>query len=300
MNEVLKQFPNIKLSYDKQLHNKVSCDIYSITPKGCKAVLWFTYKDETPIVYIFHYRYNNIIKSETPIVSFDSTLCLGKGTILQGVLFHIKSLSHFSISDILYYKGKLVKYNFKDSIQMKLQILSSYIKQERYTKKSLVIGLPYISKKYDDIIKKMNELEYNIQGFVCHDYQRYHSQGIVVFKDKIMNSNDCIMKIKSTYLDDVYHIYIDDEYYNVCCVPTYKSSKLLNELFNKNKMDTIDSIEESDNEEDFEDKNSFSEVIKKMKCKYHQKFKKWEPYENIEDDSIEFSNLELIKKQESI
>ena len=55
MNKVLKTFPDIKLSYDKQLHNKVSCDIYSISPRGCKSIIWFTYEEETPILYIFHY-----------------------------------------------------------------------------------------------------------------------------------------------------------------------------------------------------------------------------------------------------
>ena len=65
MNKVLKTFPDIKLSYDKQLHNKVSCDIYSISPRGCKSIIWFTYEEETPILYIFHYKNNNIVKTET-------------------------------------------------------------------------------------------------------------------------------------------------------------------------------------------------------------------------------------------
>ena len=61
-------------------------------------------------------------------------------------------------------------------------------------------------------------------------------------------------------------------------------------------MNTIDSIEESDDENEFEKKNIFNEVEKRMKCRYHKKFNKWEPYEETEDKC---SILNKIKSCES-
>ena len=297
MNKVLKTFPDIKLSYDKQLHNKVSCDIYSISPRGCKSIIWFTYEEETPILYIFHYKNNNIVKTETPLISFNHELSIGKGTIIQGTLFHIKGLSHFSMSNILYYKGEESKLNFNKSLELKFEIMQNYIKQTRLSKEYIVIGLPYMTNVYKDAEIFLSKVSYNTQGIVFHSNERYHSYGILVSKvNKENNDSFCVFIVKSTDFDDIYHLYIDDNYYNDCCVPTYKTSKFLNTLFKKNCMNTIDSIEESDDENEFEKKNIFNEVEKRMKCRYHKKFNKWEPYEETEDKC---SILNKIKSCES-
>ena len=41
--EILKNFPNIELSYEKKLHKKVQTDIYLTIPKGKKYFAWFKY-----------------------------------------------------------------------------------------------------------------------------------------------------------------------------------------------------------------------------------------------------------------
>ena len=40
--KILKNFPNIELSYEKNLHKKVHADIYLTIPKGKKYFAWFT------------------------------------------------------------------------------------------------------------------------------------------------------------------------------------------------------------------------------------------------------------------
>ena len=50
---ILKRFPDIKLSYDKMLHNKVYADLFMIIPKGPKAFLWFTYVDNNNVILTF-------------------------------------------------------------------------------------------------------------------------------------------------------------------------------------------------------------------------------------------------------
>ena len=55
---VLSRFPDIKLSYDKTLHNKVYADLFLIVPKGPKAFLWFTYvNNNVAIILLLNKKY---------------------------------------------------------------------------------------------------------------------------------------------------------------------------------------------------------------------------------------------------
>ncbi len=75
----------------------------------------------------------------------------------------------------------------------------------------------------------------------------------------------------------------------------------MNKLFrNIKENDNLDLLEESDDDEEFEDISStkFVDLEKEliMKCVYNRKFKKWEPIEEINSDRIttqrEVQNLE--------
>jgi len=71
-------------------------------------------------------------------------------------------------------------------------------------------------------------------------------------------------------------------YINVAYIPTYKTSVFMNSLFRKIKENIhIDYIEESDDEEEFqnidEDKYVDIDKVLLMECMFHTKFKKWVP-----------------------
>jgi hypothetical protein len=71
-------------------------------------------------------------------------------------------------------------------------------------------------------------------------------------------------------------------YYGVACIPNYKTSVMMNSLFRKIRENkNLDYIEESDDEEDFqnnaEDKYVDLEKRINMTCVFHRKFKKWTP-----------------------
>jgi len=66
-------------------------------------------------------------------------------------------------------------------------------------------------------------------------------------------------------------------------VPNYKTSVFLNGIFrNIRENANIDAIEESDDEDDFEDvrENKYVDLEKEvvMECAFHYKFKKWMPF----------------------
>ena len=53
LNEILEDFPNFELSYEKKLHKKVQSDIYLTIPKGKKYFAWFKIYKNTPICLFF-------------------------------------------------------------------------------------------------------------------------------------------------------------------------------------------------------------------------------------------------------
>jgi hypothetical protein len=86
---------------------------------------------------------------------------------------------------------------------------------------------------------------------------------------------------------DIYHLFAYGKskmlvYYDVAYIPNYKTSVFMNSLFrNIRENQNLDSIEESDDEEDFqntaEDKYVDLKKILLMECRFHPKFKRWIP-----------------------
>lgn len=91
---------------------------------------------------------------------------------------------------------------------------------------------------------------------------------------------------------DIYHLFAFGKnnmpvYYNVAYVPNYKSSVFLNGLFrNIRENKNLDYIEESDDEEDFQNMNEDKYVdINKlvlMECVFNHKFKRWTPIKVVD------------------
>jgi hypothetical protein len=100
-------------------------------------------------------------------------------------------------------------------------------------------------------------------------------------------SKHIIFKVKPDIQNDIYHLYCKDEngvdsYYDVAYIPDYKTSVMMNSLFRNIKENiNLDALEESDDEEEFEDdrldKFVFLEREFLMMCVKNYKFNKWTP-----------------------
>jgi len=92
-----------------------------------------------------------------------------------------------------------------------------------------------------------------------------------------------IFTVKPDLQNDIYHLYEEgDKYHAVALIPDYKTSVMMNKLFRNIKENAnLDALEESDDEDEFEDERDdrfvFMDKSYKMVCAYNHKFKKWAP-----------------------
>lgn len=90
---------------------------------------------------------------------------------------------------------------------------------------------------------------------------------------------------------DIYHLYAFGKnkcpvYYNIAYIPNIKTSYMMNSLFrNIRENKNLDYIEESEDEDEFEDMREDKYVdlnkIVYMECMFHTKFKKWVPIREV-------------------
>ena len=96
-----------------------------------------------------------------------------------------------------------------------------------------------------------------------------------------------IFQVTADIQFDIYHLFAYGKnnqriYYNVAYVPNYNTSVFLNGLFRKIRENAnLDYIEESDDEEDFQNMNEDKYVDTNktilMECMFDRKFKRWTP-----------------------
>ena len=320
---LLSYFPtNIKPSYENIVHKKVSTASFAIAiPEGKKCFAWFTQKDDKPICYLMELEGNKKQISNIKIIHACFDASLSYGTIFYGTLFHYQKQAFFSVEDIFYYKGnQLSKHNYGNKLQIMKMIFDKEIKQIAYNRNFIVFGLPIMHTNYDELIQLTSNLPYRIYGIQFRNYKKWNQVEQMPFRftfnpqpskhetnkpeinkqsihsntnTKTMNNKkrDIIFKIKPDIQNDIYHLYCAndnscDYYYDIAYIPDYKTSLQMNRLFrNIKENENLDALEESDDEEEFEnereDRFVFLEREYLMICNYNYKFKKWMPIRTV-------------------
>jgi hypothetical protein len=100
-----------------------------------------------------------------------------------------------------------------------------------------------------------------------------------------------IFQVMADIQFDIYHLFAygknkSQVYYNVAYIPNYKTSVFMNGLFRNIKENrNLDYIEESDDEDDFQNTMPDKYVdLKKtlyLECRFHPKFKRWVPIRTV-------------------
>jgi hypothetical protein len=301
IKSVLEDFPTFELSYEIMIHKKVlNTNLCLAIPEGIKCFAWFTSYKQDLVCFILEITDNKKIKDiQIVVTSFNDKLALG--TIFYGTKFIHNGISCFAIEDLYFYKGKnCLQYNYLKKINILKDILRLEISQTALTKPFTIFGLPVLNNDFHLLLNDISLLPYkvgqikfrffdnaNAKKILCMNYFRPGTNHIKSCNNTNNNIiNKAIFKVTADIEPDIYNLFMynngKEEYYDIAHIPDFKTSVMMNKLFrNIKENDNLDRLEESDNEDEFqdarEDKFVYLDRSFKINCEYNTKFKKWVP-----------------------
>jgi hypothetical protein len=133
-------------------------------------------------------------------------------------------------------------------------------------------------------------------------------QPIIRKKSSQSQLSNAIFHITPDVRSDIYNLFVLNngrmDFYDYAFIPDYETSVKMNKLFrNIKENNNLDSLEESDDEDDFQDDRSDKYVYLdrsyKMNCQFNYKFKKWMPISvtntNTKDSIVSYEQLSYNK-----
>jgi hypothetical protein len=312
---ILQDFPKFELSYETIVHKKVhDSDILLAIPDGIKSFAWFTtYKNEN-VCFIMEIDNKHISNVYSVICGFNDILSYG--TIFYGNLFTYNNSRCFCIEDLYYYKGKDVsKITYFNKLEHIKYIFTNHISQCALNHQFIIFGLPLIMNHFTYLLREIEALPYKIKYIKFRSSKNFNEKSVYVMnyykpgsKDKNHNDTNLrqgIFKITPAIQNDIYNLFIykngKEDFFDIALIPDYKTSVMMNKLFRNIKENSnLDALEESDDDEEFEnereDKFVYLERSYKMLCNYNNKFKKWVPIALAnKNDRLITSNILAIK-----
>ena len=304
---IISQFPHdIELCYEKRFHNKVhSIDYYITIPKGQKYFAWFkTFNRQNYLFLLEIDRRKNIIKSlNTKRACFDNYLCYGNGTIFYGTIFKHLENTFFNIEDLLYFKDKnLSNHSFLHKLNILYDMFDKDIKQVSYFNE-IVFGMPNMTTHKENISKIIKQTPYTLYAI---QHRNLYKKTNIVFNEAIDVYNIyCNFIVKAEIQPDTYTLSCISKnkivFHSLAYISSYKQSCSMNKMFRKIKENiNLDALEESDDEEEFEntdlDKYLNKDIQHVYKCVYNRKFKLWSPIIKVNEEVSNISEIKTIEK----
>lgn len=305
---LLKKFPKFELCYEIITHKKVlGSSVILAIPEGKKYFAWFTnYNNKNICLLLEINKDKHILDVKMINTSFMDNLALG--TIFYGTLFTNKNNNYFCVEDMYYYAGKYWgNFTFLSKLEKIKDIFNNEISQYALNNKFTIFGLPLILNDIQLIFKEIPNLHYKVNDIKFRFFENKNTKKILVMKyfksnlqgqqgqqgqerqrqvQRISRQKESIFKITADIEPDIYNLFIYkngiEEYHDIAFIPNYKTSVMMNKLFrNIKENDNLDAIEESDDEEEFEnekeDKYVYLDRSFKIKCEFNNKFKRWVP-----------------------
>jgi hypothetical protein len=261
-------------------------------PFGKKGALYITF-DKENIIYLFINIKESKIISKTIIHNINYEWSIG--TLFYGTIYYENNNTNlpikFFIEDIILYKGVDVSQrNFiSDKIPFIYDFLSLKLIQNVYLCSLFneQTKSPLLYKVY--IIKNINTSLFQQQQQEEEDTPP-PSAAPTVEKKKLKKNHfkpqykiPTIFKVTADTEEEIYNLYTYDKgrsvFYDYLLINSFKDSIALNKIFRKMPQnDNLDLIEESDDEEEFENPQSIVNLDKEIfiECVFNYKFKKWQ------------------------
>lgn len=290
---ILKRFPKVELPYEYITHKEAHSEFYTAIPYGKKFFAWFTYYNNSNMCFIIEFNPRTLALNPHTIypavTSFNFELSFG--TVLYGTCNRYGDVRNFMIENILYYKGKKIdNYNFIEKLSLFEILLEKDLNANLYVKNQHIFSLPVMStclKSFKDLMEQAN---YQIYGI-----QMRNLKGETVNVNYVNKNKRVTFMVQAAIKSDMYELYYKDNnkhrFYDTAFIDTFKTSIFMNNIFRHVKENAVlDKIEESDDEDEFEDISLDKYLIKdkscNIMCEYSLKFKKWIPVKISDNQDI--------------
>jgi hypothetical protein len=188
-------------------------------------------------------------------------------------------------------------------------ILKNDIKQLSYNNNFIIFGLPIIASSNDTLANILSiNIKYKIHCLQYYQSNKTNSYLVLPFESFLKTESKetkeiketkqiertpkyIVLEVKPDIQNDIYNLYCQNNIScGIACIPDYRTSVIMNKLFrNIKENEDLDKLEESDDEDEFEnpnlDKFVYLDKSFKMKCHYNKRFKKWVPIEVMENET---------------
>ena len=260
--------------------------------------VFFTIED------IFYYKGKNVSRNNwgEKFELFEKLMCEGIKQMSLNNSFLVFGLPVFS-NKLDDFTSKLdnIKYRL-DSVQFKSFNRANnflYMSYKSFLTKD-ISNVPFIKPQYKSHHQNQTQNK-NINFKPLFSVNNRFKPNNNNIKNK--NKRDVVFHVKPDLQNDIYHIYVNNInesnyiYYDVAYIPDFLTSVMMNKLFrNIKENQNLDALEESDDEEEFENEKEdrFVNLEKhyNMVCLYNYKFKKWYPIKIAND------NIKIITQNE--
>ena len=284
-NILLKYMPNVNLQRPALSRNMPSnYDFCKFIPKGPKYFLWF--KKHNGMINSYFIKDDKSCTVLQYRVCFHHYLTNKKhGTLCYGTIVDIDKMKFFVVEDVYIHKGNFINNTNNINSISAISNLFKDIQQKAFTQNDCMIISPTICKAtdlsskqdYENIVHKIPYTLYGIE-FTMKNGNRL-LQRWEATEQSIRTFN-----VRARIQQDIYELYDHDVFHDIAFIPDYKTSVMLNREFRYIKENyNLDLLEESDDEDDFENTSPSKYVnvdkILAYKCQYNPKFKKWVPIE---------------------
>jgi hypothetical protein len=340
---ILHRFPNIELSYEITLHNKISQEyqVCIAMPYAKKIFVWIAFFQERPACFILELNRNKkIISASIANISFSEDLAIG--TILYGSLLD----NNYSvvIEDIIMFKGLHTR---KLPFGEKLGFIQQFLEKCKTNKRTDIhFSLPIIVPSENEATLSnraaypVHHIQYrslthiltylnvaktsiynrpttnNISTTISSNLNSSVSPVIPVLLRELCDFTKphyrelCNFHITADLQYDIYNLFVFGKngslvLYDIAYIPDYKTSVFMNCIFRTiRENDNLDYIEESDDEDTFQD-ISYDKYVNlnknvRMECKFNFKFKRWTPIRIIHEHLPRIVHLNQLIRYRSI
>jgi len=347
-DNLLRDFPNTKLSYENIVYKKVYKPDYIVaTPEGTRCFAWFTVLNDKMVCLMMELTPTNQI-SDVKLAPTCFSNDLAYGTILYGTVVTKSQSKFFYIEDIFCYKGSMLdRINWGEKLATIRDMLKKDLRQVAYNNAFVVFGLPLMCKTNEELERRASTVPYTIlavqfklfnrtNNFLFMPYKNYvadrgHERVSPSFQNTHVKAShtpppppplhipvpvpvhvsvpipqqpahvkqpankEVVFLVKPDIQNDIYYLYslapdLTEEQHSIAHIQDFNTSVMMNKLFrNIKENQNLDALEESDDEEEFEneraDKFVYLDRSLKMVCQFNHKFKKWSPIKIANENS---------------